>query len=130
MDEARHMDTIDVVSPDELKEGDDTPGIDRKVAFETENNVVIRAHVDGGTASGWHHHGNRDVYGYLLEGKAAFDYGPGGSDRQEVDTGEFFHIPSHTVHRDVNPTDEGHVLLLSFVGSGPLVENVDGPRSE
>jgi hypothetical protein len=63
---------FEAVTPDELGRGDETPGIERKVAFKTENNIVVQAHVTGGTESGWHHHGERHVYGYLLEGAAAF----------------------------------------------------------
>lgn len=57
------MPAFEVVTPNELAAGDDTPGIKRKVAFETENNIVVQAHVTGDTASGWHHHGDRHVYG-------------------------------------------------------------------
>lgn len=121
------MDTIDVVTPDGLAEADDTPGIVRKVAFKTETNIMVQAHVAGGTESGWHHHGAREVYGYLLKGTAALEYGPGGRDRYEIDAGGFIHIPPRTVHRDINPADTEHVWLLNFVGTGPLVENVDAP---
>lgn len=78
------MAVFEAVTPDELGAGDETPGIERKVAFETENNILVKAHVAGGTASGWHHHGDRHVYGFLLEGVAAFEYGPGGNERTEL----------------------------------------------
>lgn len=124
------MTAIDVVTPDDLKAGDETPGIVRKVAFDTDDNCVVVARAAGGTTSGWHHHGNRHVYGYLIEGAGAFEYGPGGRERRELDAGDFMHIQPGVVHRDVNPTDDEHVWLLNFVGSGPLVENVDGPDTE
>jgi quercetin dioxygenase-like cupin family protein len=129
-DEVCDMAAIDVVTPVELETGDETPGIVRKVAFRTDNNIVVQAHAAGGTTSGWHHHGNRHVYGYLIEGEAAFEYGPGGRERRELAAGDFIHIEPGTIHRDINPTDEEHVWLLNFVGSGPLVENVDGPEPE
>jgi len=124
------MTAIEVVTPDGLETGEATPGLDRKVAFRTDNNIVVKARAAAGTRSGWHHHGDRHVYGYLLEGEGVFDYGPGGSERVTLDEGDFMHIPPGTVHRDVNPTDEEHVWLLNFVGTGPLVENVDGPDPE
>lgn len=124
------MADFEAVTPDDLEAGDETPGIERKVAFETENNIVVQAHVSGGTESGWHHHGDRHVYGYLLEGAAAFEYGPRGSERTELNTGDFFQLQPGTIHRDLNPSDEEQVFILNFVGSGPLVVNVDGPDSE
>lgn len=119
--------TIETVTPDELEVGDDTSGIDRKVAFETDNNTMVHALVAGGRASGWHHHADRHVYGYVIEGTVVFEYGPGGSDRKELEAGDFFHIEPRTIHRDVNPADEEQWLIINFVGSGPLVKNVDGP---
>lgn len=125
--EGKDMAAIEVVTPDNLEIGDQTPGIVRKVAFKTDNNIMVQAHVDGGTTSGWHHHGDRDVYGYLVKGAAAFEYGSGGRDRAELDAGDSMHIQPRTVHRDINPTHEEHVWILNFVGSGPLVENVERP---
>lgn len=121
------MAVFEVVTSDDLHEGDETPGIDRRIAFETDNNVVVQTSADGEAASGWHHHGDRHVYGYLMEGSAVMEYGPGGAEREELEAGDFMHIEPGMVHRDVNPTDERQVWIISFVGSGPLVENVDGP---
>lgn len=97
------------------------------MAFETDDNVLVRARADGGVRSGWHHHGDRHVYAYLVEGSAVIEYGPGGEDRLDVEAGGFFHLEPRTVHRDVNPADDEQVWVISFVGEGPLVENVDGP---
>lgn len=117
-----------VVNPGELQEGSDTPGISREVAFDTEQNTVVRSTVAGGTATGWHHHCDRHVFAYLQEGgPGVIEYGEGGENQVEIEDGGFLHIPPRTVHRDVNPTEDSQVVLISFVGSGPLVENVDGP---
>ena len=99
----------------------------REVAYSTDRAILIRARAEGGTASGWHHHGDRDVLGHLLRGRARFEFGPGGRESTEVEEGGFFRVPAGLVHRDVNPGDEAHHMILSFVGSGPLVVNVDGP---
>lgn len=120
----------EAVAEEELKRGDDTPGIVRKVAFETDNNVTVKGHVAGGVESGWHTHCDRHVYGYLVDGTAVLEYGAGGKERLPLDAGEFFHLQPRTVHRDVNPSDEEQVWILNFVGEGPLVENVDGPDPE
>jgi hypothetical protein len=61
----------------DLEENRDTPGIVRRIAFRTENNVLVEARVEGSVASGWHHHGDRDVYAHLVEGEAVIEYGPG-----------------------------------------------------
>lgn len=36
-------------------------------------------------------------------------------------------MPAGLVHRDVNPADEPQEIVLTIVGDGPLVVNVDGP---
>lgn len=113
----------------DLEETRDTPGIVRRVAFRTENNVLVQAHVDGSVSSGWHHHGDRHVYAHLLEGAAIIEYGPGGGRRLQIEAGDFFQLPPRVVHRDVNPIDKPQRWIISFVGTGPLVENVDGPAS-
>lgn len=124
------QDSVEVVTPAELEAAPATPGVTREVAFETENDMVIRARVAGGTATEWHHHCDRHVYAYLREGRAVIEYGPEGRERHELSAGDFGYIPPRTVHRDINPTDQEHVVIINFVGSGPLVENVGRPESE
>lgn len=124
------MGSVEVVTSEELNEAPGTPGVVREVAFETDNNMVVQARVAGGTATEWHHYCDRHVYAYLLKGTAIIESGPGGRDRHESEAGDFVHIPPRTIHRDINPTDEEQIVIINFVGSGPLVENVDGPASE
>lgn len=104
-----------------------TPGIVREVAFDLERAMMVRARVAPRVVSGWHHHGDRDVFGFLVKGRARFEFGPGGKDTAEVEEGGFFHVPRGLVHRDVNATDEPQEFALCFAGTGPLVVNVDGP---
>jgi uncharacterized RmlC-like cupin family protein len=119
---------LEVVNPGDLKEGSGTPGISRDVAFDTENNVVVEATVGGGVQTGWHHHCGRHVYAYLQEGgPAVIEYGQAGEQQVTVEEGGFLHVAPRTVHRDLNPTADPQRVIISFVGSGPLVENVDGP---
>lgn len=119
---------IRVVAPDALRRAPmPTPGLVREIAFDLERAMMLRARAAPRAASGWHHHGDRDVFGYLLKGRARFEFGPGGREWAEVEAGGFFHVPRGLVHRDVNPTDEPQEFALTFVGSGPLVVNVDGP---
>jgi uncharacterized RmlC-like cupin family protein len=120
---------VSAVSADGLNAGAPTPGVLREIAFDTSHATLMRARAEGGAASGWHHHGDRDVLGYVVRGRARFEFGPGGAESTEVEAGGFFHVPAGLVHRDVNPSDELQEIVLSVVGEGPLVVNLDGPPS-
>jgi quercetin dioxygenase-like cupin family protein len=118
---------VSAVSPEGLTAGAATPGVVRETAFDTGRATLMRARAEPGAASGWHHHGERDVLGHVVRGRARFEFGPGGRDSTEVEEGGFFHVPAGLVHRDVNPLDEPQEIVLTVVGEGPLVVNVDGP---
>jgi uncharacterized RmlC-like cupin family protein len=120
-------DRVSAVAPDGLTAGASTPGVLREVAVEVVGATLMRARAEGGAASGWHHHGARDVLGHVVRGRARFEFGPGGRESTEVEEGGFFHVPAGLIHRDVNPLDEGQEIVLTIVGEGPLVFNVDGP---
>ena len=117
------------VPPDGLRAGATTPGITRELALQTDAATVMRARAEAGARSGWHHHGARDVLGYVVVGRARFEFGPGGSESVDVETGGFFHVPAGLVHRDVNPLESPQEIVITLVGSGPLVVNVDGPSA-
>ncbi len=124
------VERVIAVLPDGLAEAAATPGLVREVAFATERALHVRARCEARMASGWHHHGDREVLGYVVRGRARFEFGPGGSESTDVEEGGFFHVPTGLVHRDVNPYDEPQELVIAFVGEGPLVVNVDGPDPE
>jgi quercetin dioxygenase-like cupin family protein len=105
-----------------------TPGVMREVAFETGQATLMRARAEPLASSGWHHHGDRDVLGYVVRGAARFEFGPGGREATEVEEGGLFHVPAGLVHRDVNPLDAPQEIVLTIVGEGPLVFNVEGPE--
>jgi uncharacterized RmlC-like cupin family protein len=121
-------DRVSAVAPRGLTQGDSTPGIVREVAFATDRALHVRGRVNGGVVSGWHHHGDREVLGYVVRGRLRFEFGPGGAKSTEVEEGGFFHVPVGLVHRDVNPLDEPQEFVIAFVGEGPLVVNLDGPE--
>jgi uncharacterized RmlC-like cupin family protein len=121
-------DRVSAVSPEGLQAGAPTPGVVRETAFDISRATLMRARAEGNAASGWHHHGDRDVLGYVVRGRARFEFGPGGRESTEVEEGGFFHVPAGLVHRDVNPLDEPQEIVLSVVGEGPLVVNLDGPQ--
>jgi uncharacterized RmlC-like cupin family protein len=126
--ESRRMpQSVLVVSADSLRPGAVTPGITRELALETATATVMRARAQAGAQSGWHHHGTRDVLGYVVLGSARFEFGPSGRESVDVQTGGFFHVPAGLVHRDINPLEEPQEIIMTVLGSGQLVINVDGP---
>ena len=111
-----------------MSSGDQTKGIVRAKAFETESLLFARSRVPGGVVSGWHHHGKRDVYAFLLSGRLRFDFGENGKDSVEAVEGDYIHIPVGLVHRDVNPDQDREAVIVNvFIGGGPPVVNVPGP---
>ena len=63
-----------------------------------------------------------------MRGAARFEFGSGGSQAVEVGEGGFFHVPAGLVHRDVNPLDVSQEIVLTLVGDGLLVVNVERPE--
>lgn len=122
--------TVEIVTPGELAAEESTPGIVRETVFRTENNVMVQSHIDGGTTTGWHHHGDRHAYGYLLQGQAVIEFGPGGRESDELSAPCFFQVSPGTVHRELISPDEDAVVVVNFVGSGPVAVNMEGPAPE
>jgi quercetin dioxygenase-like cupin family protein len=118
---------VSAVSPEGLSASASTPGVVREVAFEIDGATLIRARAEPRAVSGWHHHGDRDVLGYVVRGAARFEFGPDGGDATDVEEGGFFHVPAGLIHRDVNPRDAIQEITLAVVGQGPLVVNVAEP---
>ncbi len=124
------MGDIEVLATGEVEPVETSPGVFRQQVFETEDTSVVRSRVAGGVTTGWHHNGDRHVYGYVVQGSAVLEHGPGGHDAVELDAGSFVHVPPRTIRRVVNPTEDDWVIVISFVGSGPVAVNVDGAEAE
>lgn len=107
--------------------GTQTVGMSRAETFLSEDTCAVRIRTQPGAISGWHHHGNHTTYGYVISGKLRFEFGPGGSEVIEAEPGDFFMVPSNTVHRETNPASDEQVLVGFRIGTGPTVLNVDGP---
>lgn len=123
------MNEITVLSGDDLETPDGTSAVSRRVAFETEDTVMIRSRVAGGITTGWHHNGDRHVYGYVVRGEAMLEYGADGLESAELAASDFVYVPPRTIRRVVNPTDDVWEIVICFVGSGPPAVTVDGPQS-
>ena len=123
------MSKLEALSSESLPESQSTPGITRYLAFKGENRQVLRSRTEPKTVSGWHHHGDHEVYGYVISGTARFENAADENDSITVGPGDFFHVPSHTVHREANPSaDQVNEVILFLYGSGPLVTNLDDPN--
>jgi uncharacterized RmlC-like cupin family protein len=119
---------IDVIREADLRPGEPTPGITRNRAFDTGTVIVGQTRVAAGVVSGWHHHGSRTMFGYLISGRLRFDFGRGGKDSVEVHPGEYFRILPRVIHRDVNPSPtEAFLVVNVLIGEGPSLVNVAGP---
>lgn len=65
------------VAADALRPGP-APGIQREPAFGTAEATLIRARAEPRAASGWRPHGDRDLPGYVVRGRARVEFGAGG----------------------------------------------------
>jgi uncharacterized RmlC-like cupin family protein len=111
------MQQIEVARSGSLKAGYSTPGIVREKAFESAHRyiVVSRTRVAGGAMSGWHHHGQRHLYGFIVAGRMRLEHGPRRTDAVVVRRGDFFHIPPRLVHRDVNPDRDQELVVVNIL---------------
>jgi uncharacterized RmlC-like cupin family protein len=107
---------------------DQTAGIARREAFSEPGFWMGVSAIPVGAETGWHHHGDHESYVYVLDGSIRVEFGAGGASAVDVVAGDFAHIPSHLVHRELAPGGGAAVVVRSG-GSGPAVVNVDGPAS-
>ena len=122
------MSLIEIVRSAELGAGYSTVGIIRKKAFESENIIFSQSQLLPGVVSGWHHHGSRHLYGYIVSGRLQLEYGIEGEKKADLGPGDFFHVPPRLVHRDINPNRDRDLFVVNMiVGTGPAVINVDSP---
>jgi uncharacterized RmlC-like cupin family protein len=113
-----------------LQRRDSTKGIVRERAFEAAEVLFGQSKVATGTQSGWHHHGTRHLYGFIVSGRLRFDYVQTKMESIEVDSGDFFHIPVGLVHRDVNSDQTMEAVVVNILlDKGPPVVNVPDPSA-
>ena len=118
-----------VVRPDDgsVPPGPPTPGMDRRQLLDHEDRWVGWVRTDAGLAGGWHHHGARDSYIYVLRGRVTIEYGLGGREQVTAVAGDFIFNPAQVVHREITAPDEPAEMFVVRVGTGPQNINVDGP---
>jgi uncharacterized RmlC-like cupin family protein len=121
-----------VIRPEEgtLPPGPATPGMERQQVFDHLDRWVGWVRTDAGLAGGWHHHGDRDSYIYVLGGRVRIEYGPGGRDEVTAAAEDFIFNPARMVHREITAPDEPAEFFVVRVGIGPQNVNVDGPDAD
>jgi quercetin dioxygenase-like cupin family protein len=118
---------IEVIRSADQKAASTTPGLSRIRAFDSPGIIFAKSIIGPKIVSGWHHHGSRNLYGYVLQGMLDLEYA-GGSVR--IAEGDFFHVPVGLVHRDVNPDSSVSAVLVNlFLGEGDPVVNVNPPAT-
>jgi len=128
VDLASVMTGIEVVRDSNLTKVASTHGITRMRAFESDIVLVSQSRVGPGVVSGWHHHGKRHLYGFLVSGQLQLEYLLNGTQMVTVQAGDFFHIPVGLVHRDLNPDQDRELVVVNVLaGKGPAVVNVEAP---
>jgi uncharacterized RmlC-like cupin family protein len=104
--------------------------MDRRQLFDHEDRWVGWVRTDAGLAGGWHHHGARDSYIYVLRGTVTIEYGPTGREQVTAAAGDFIFNPARMVHREITAPDEPAEFFVVRVGTGPQNVNVDGPDAD
>jgi uncharacterized RmlC-like cupin family protein len=107
--------------------GPPTPGMERRQIMEDASTWVGWVGAEAGLAGGWHHHGDRDSYIYVLRGGVRIDYGPAGREHVTATEGDFIFNPARMVHREITAPGQPAEFFVVRVGRGPQNVNVDGP---
>jgi uncharacterized RmlC-like cupin family protein len=111
----------------EVAPGPPTPGMERREIMDEGGAWVGWVRAEAGLAGGWHHHGDRDSYIYVLSGGVSIGFGPGGRDEVKAMAGDFIFTPARMVHREITGSDEPAEFFVVRVGAGPQNVNVAGP---
>ena len=121
-----------VLSDENLHElaGQATPGVTRRIAFESDGYWFGCAEIAPHLMSGWHHHDRNVTVGYVLEGAFHLEHGPGGREHADVKAGEYFLMPPWVIHREGRATNEPCRMIFTRIGGGPPVVPVDGPEPD
>jgi len=110
--------------------GPPTAGMDRRELLDDGERWVGWVETEPGIAGGWHHHGDRDSYVYVVRGTVTIEFGPGGRESVTAGAGDLIFNPARMVHREITGPGEPAEVFLVRVGPGPLNVNVDGPDPE
>jgi uncharacterized RmlC-like cupin family protein len=107
------------------------PGAERRHFFDPDNRWVGWAswiQNEAGDVSGWHHHAANETYVYVIRGSVTVDFGAGGAESIVARAGDFFIVPSHTIHREATSQDADLEAFIVRVGGEP--EHVEASRPQ
>ena len=122
-----------VIHPEETTLGPETPGMERRHFFDRDGHWVGWAgwiRNEAGDVSGWHHHAANETFVYIIRGSLTLHFGPGGGENVVARAGDFFFIPSDTIHRETTSQGTDLEAFVFRVGHEPEQVNVDGPEAE
>jgi uncharacterized RmlC-like cupin family protein len=112
---------------------DQTSGMRRREAVSgrtvgSERVWMGQAHVQPGTASGNHHHGDSETAIYVVAGHPVFVFAEDGEEiRLTPEPGDYVFVPPWTPHREENPGDDEAVVVLARSSQEAIVVNLPGP---
>jgi uncharacterized RmlC-like cupin family protein len=84
---------------------------------------------DAGDVSGWHHHADNETYVSVIRGSVTIHFGPGGGENIVARAGDFFVVPSQTIHRETTSPDADLEAFVVRVGGEPEEVSAEGPES-
>jgi len=120
-----------VIHPDEAVDGPTTPGMELRHHLDPDGRWVGWSgwiQNEAGDVSDWHHHAANDTYVYVIRGSVTIEFGAGGTERVEAGAGDFFLVPSNTVHRETTGPETDLQAFVLRIGGKPEHVNVDGPE--
>jgi uncharacterized RmlC-like cupin family protein len=120
---------VSVHHPEETVLAPAMSGTERRQQFEREGRWADWIRNDAGDVSGWHHHAANDTYVYVSRGSVTIEFGVGGADSVVARAGDFFIVPSQTIHRERTGHDADLEAFVIRVGGEPEHINVDGPEA-
>ena len=82
---------------------------------------------EAGDVSGWHHHAANETYVYVIRGSITIEFGAEGADSVQAGAGDFFIVPSDTIHRETTSRDGDLEAFVIRVGGGPEYVDVAAP---
>jgi len=82
---------------------------------------------DAGDIGGWHHHADNETYVHVIRGSVTVEFGPGGGESVVARAGDFFTVPSRTIHRELTGDDTDLEAFIIRVGGEPEKVDAVGP---
>ncbi|MCH8906215.1 MAG: cupin domain-containing protein [Candidatus Heimdallarchaeota archaeon] len=99
--------------------------VDSERFIKTENAILEFVTSNSGSISNWHHHGEYDIFNYIISGIKEFLLGSNDEQVITAKPGDLVHIAPNTIHRESNPSDQPTKYLLIRVGTGQSLFLVD-----